>query len=384
VTDGPFGWLSTRERERVAAGLRRSLRPREAGDALVDLASNDYLGLARHPKVAEAAADAVRTWGTGATGSRLVTGTTRAHADLEDALADFVGCEAALLFSSGYLANLGAVTALADAGTLLVSDEHNHASIVDACRLSRARVEIAPHSDPDALATLLDASREESRAVVVTDAVFSVDGDTGLAATLPVAREAGAGSIVDEAHSFGVCGPGGRGLTAALGRAADPDVVQTMTLSKSLGGQGGAVLGSRAVVDHLVDAARSFIFDTGLAPASAAAAHAALDLLRTDPTLPERARARAADLAALARSAGLTASTPSAAVVSVVLPSPDVAVAAQALCRTRRVDVGCFRPPSVPDGVSRLRLTARADLTDTDLTRVGDALVAVAELAGRA
>ena len=384
MTDGPFGWLSTRERERVAAGLRRSLRPREAGDALVDLASNDYLGLARHPKVAEAAADAVRTWGTGATGSRLVTGTTRAHADLEDALADFVGCEAALLFSSGYLANLGAVTALADAGTLLVSDEHNHASIVDACRLSRARVEIAPHSDPDALATLLDASREESRAVVVTDAVFSVDGDTGLAATLPVAREAGAGSIVDEAHSFGVCGPGGRGLTAALGRAADPDVVQTMTLSKSLGGQGGAVLGSRAVVDHLVDAARSFIFDTGLAPASAAAAHAALDLLRTDPTLPERARARAADLAALARSAGLTASTPSAAVVSVVLPSPDVAVAAQALCRTRRVDVGCFRPPSVPDGVSRLRLTARADLTDTDLTRVGDALVAVAELAGRA
>lgn len=380
-TGGPFDWLHDRAQDRVDAGLRRALRPREAESALVDLASNDYLGLTRDPRVVEAAVEATRTWGAGATGSRLVTGTTRAHTDFEEALAEFVGCEAALVFSSGYLANLGAVTALAGAGSLVISDAVNHASIVDACRLSRAEVEVAPHRDTDALRDLL-RERAEDRALVVTDAVFSVDGEAArLDEVVVEAAKHGAGLIVDEAHSFGVCGSVGRGLAAHWGVQNRDDVVLTLTLSKSLGAQGGAVLGTRAVIDHLVDAARPFIFDTGLAPGSVAAAHAALDVLRGDPGLPARARQRARDLALVARAVGLTASEPDAAVVSIPLGSPEAALAAQATCRAHGVDVGCFRPPSVPDGVSRLRLTARADLTDDDLLTIGAALSAVATAA---
>ena len=382
-TGGPFDWLLDRADERRDAGLRRSLAPREAGDALVDLASNDYLGLTRHPRVVQAAADAAVRWGGGATGSRLVTGTTRAHADLEESLADFVGTEAALVFSSGYLANLGVVTALTGAGALVVPDATNHASIVDACRLSRADVAVAPHRDTDALRDLL-RERTQDRALVVTDAVFSVDGEAAhLDDVVVEAARHGAGLVVDEAHSFGVVGARGRGLAAHWGVQDRDDVVLTTTLSKALGSQGGAVLGTRAVIDHLVDAARPFIFDTGLAPASVAAAHAALDLLRDDTSLPARARRRAQDLALVARAVGLTATEPDAAVVSIPLGSPEQALAAQATCRALGVDVGCFRPPSVPDGVSRLRLTARADLTDDDVTTVGTALAAVAALEPR-
>ena len=259
-----------------------------------------------------------------------------------------------------------------------MSDSTNHASIVDACRLSRADVAVAPHRDDRAVAALL-ADRTQERAVVVTDAVFSVHGEAApLDELLLDAAQHRAAVVVDEAHAFGVVGPGGRGLTALAGAQDRADVVMTLTLSKALGAQGGAVLGSRAVVHHLVDSARSFIFDTGLAPGSVAAAHAALDAVRADPGLPARALARARDLALVARAVGLDPSEPAAAVVSVPLASPQAALAAQALCRAHGVDVGCFRPPSVPDGRSRLRLTARADLTDDELTTVGAALAAVA------
>jgi 8-amino-7-oxononanoate synthase len=377
-TGGPFDWLHEHAQERRDAGLRRSLTPRGPVAALVDLASNDYLGLTRDPRVTAAAADAARTWGGGSTGSRLVTGSTHVHTALEESLADFVGTEAALVFSSGYLANLGVVAALTGADALVVSDATNHASIIDACRLSRAEVAVAPHRDTDALRDLL-RGRAQDRALVVTDAVFSVDGEAARLDDVVVeSAKHGAGLVVDEAHSFGVVGTQGRGLAAHWGVQDRDDVVLTLTLSKSLGAQGGAVLGTRAVIDHLVDTARPFIFDTALAPASVAAAHAALDLLRADPSLPARARQRARDLALVARAVGLSPSEPDAAVVSIALGSPDAALRAQQVCREHGVDVGCFRPPSVPDGVSRLRLTARADLTDDDLTVVGAALAAVA------
>jgi 8-amino-7-oxononanoate synthase len=374
----PFAWLATREQERRAAGLRRSLHARPPVSTLVDLASNDYLGLARDPRIVDAACEATRMWGAGSTGSRLVTGTTQEHLDLEEALAAFVGTEAALVFSSGYLANLGAVAALSGAGTLVVSDATNHASIVDACRLSRADVAVAAHRHVASVDSLL-AGRTQERALVVTDSVFSVEGEAApLGELAESAARHGAGLVVDEAHALGVCGPGGRGLAAAHELAGREDVVLTLTLSKSLGSQGGAVLGSRAVIDHLIDAARPFIFDTGLAPASVAAVHAALDVLAADPGLAGRASERARDLALVARAVGLDPSTPDAAVVAIPLSSPEAALAARDLCREHGVDVGCFRPPSVPDGISRLRLTARADLTDDDLTRVGTALAAVA------
>ncbi|MEO7981514.1 MAG: 8-amino-7-oxononanoate synthase [Sporichthyaceae bacterium] len=357
--------------------MRRELRPRAAGDDLLDLASNDYLGLARDPRVRDAAADAARRWGAGSTGSRLVTGSTALHAELEASLADFVGAAAGLVFSSGYLANLGAVTALAGDGTLVVSDALVHASLVDACRLARGRVAIAPHRDVAAVARLLD-ERSEERAVVVTDAVFSVDGDVAPLAELhAVTRAHGALLVVDEAHGLGVVGPAGRGAADEAGIAGAPDVVLTLTLSKSLGAQGGAVLGDRVVVEHLVNTARAFIFDTGLAPAAAGGALAALGVLRGEPGLASDVRRRACELAVALSVTGLPVTTPRGAVVSLLVGDPGRAAEATARLRAAGVLVGCFRPPSVPDGVSRLRFAARADLTDAEVARAVAATVSV-------
>ncbi|MBF6177029.1 8-amino-7-oxononanoate synthase [Nocardia otitidiscaviarum] len=365
----PLRWLDERAAERVRAGLRRELRPRVSEGEAIDLASNDYLGLTRHPEVIEGAVAAVRRWGAGATGSRLVTGTTAEHELLETELAEFVGAPAGLVFASGYAANLGVVTALAGRGALVVSDAGSHASLVDACRLSRARVEIAPHRDVDAVDRLL-ARRVEERALVLTDSVFSADGDLAPLRELHrVTRARGAVLVVDEAHGLGVRGTGGRGLVHECGLAGEPDLVITATLSKALGAQGGAVLASERVRAHLIDSARTFIFDTGLAPAAVGAARAALGVLRRDPALAGRVLDRAADLA---RIAGVA--QPDSAVVSVVLGEAQLAYEAAVACRDRGLSVGCFRPPSVPEGTSRLRLTARADLTPAELDTIATVL----------
>lgn len=353
----------------MAAGLRRELRPRAPQASSIDLASNDYLGLVRHPEVIEGAIEAVRRWGAGSTGSRLVTGTTTEHKLLETELAEFVGAEAGLVFASGYAANLGAVTALAGRGSLVVSDAGSHASLVDACRLSRARVEVAPHRDVAAVDRLL-SERTEDRALVLTDSVFSADGDLAPLTELHrVARANGAVLVVDEAHGIGVRGAGGRGLAHERGLAGAPDLVITATLSKSLAAQGGVVLSSARVRAHLIDAARTFIFDTGLAPAAVGAARAALRVLRSQPELAERVLTRAADIAGIA---GVPA--PPSAVVSVVLGPAQVAFDAAQACRARGLDVGCFRPPTVPEGTSRLRLTARANLSPAELDAIATVL----------
>ncbi|CAL9373153.1 8-amino-7-oxononanoate synthase [Streptomyces sp. DH-12] len=363
-----FGWIDEQAELRRRAGLVRTLRPRPAGTPLLDLASNDYLGLARHPEVTEGAARAARTWGGGATGSRLVTGTTELHAELERELAGFCGFEAALVFSSGYAANLAAVTALAPHGSLIVSDAGNHASLIDGCRLARGATQVVAHRDPDAVRKALDG--HAGPAVAVSDTVFSVDGDAApLAALAQACREHGAGLVLDDAHGLGVLGDGGRGAPHAAGIAGDGDVVVTVTLSKSLGSQGGAVLGPARVIGHLVNAARTFIFDTGLAPAAAGAALAALRLLRREPGRAARAAEVARELHTRLTAAGLEAVRPDAAVVSVRAPSPEQAVRWAADCRTAGLSVGCFRPPSVPDGISRLRLTARADLSGAEIER---------------
>ncbi|MGW0469335.1 8-amino-7-oxononanoate synthase [Streptomyces sp. NPDC003027] len=373
-----FDWTDAEARRRAAAGLVRTLRPRAAESELLDLASNDYLGLTRRPEITEAAADAARRWGAGSTGSRLVTGTTRLHARLERELAAFCGFEAALVFSSGYTANLAALTALSGRGSLIVSDAGNHASIVDGCRLSRAETAVVPHRDPEAVRKTLHAHGGR-RALAVTDSVFSVDGDKAPLAELARAcRDHGAALVVDDAHGLGVLGTGGRGAPHAAGLAGDDDVVATLTLSKSLGSQGGAVLGPARVIEHLVNAARTFIFDTGLAPAAVGAALASLRLLHDEPGLAERARTVATTLHRLLTDAGLTAVRPDAAVVSVRAPSPEAALAWAADCRAEGLAVGCFRPPSVPDGISRLRLTARADLSDAQIAEAVATIVRTA------
>ena len=377
--DDPLAWLDDTAQARHAAGLRRVLAPRDVVEPLVDLASNDYLGLARDARVIEGAVVATRTWGAGSTGSRLVTGTTRLHAELEEALAAFVGTAGALVFSSGYTANLGAVTALSGRGAVVVSDVAAHASLVDAARLSRARVVVGRCSVPDEVDRHLAAS-PETRRLVVTDGVDSVDGGLApLAALHAVCRARGAVLLVDDAHGLGVRGPGGAGLVAEAGLAGEPDVVTTATLSKSLGSQGGVVLGSAAVIAHLVDAARAFIFDTGLAPGSVGAALAALGVLRDEPERVGALHRAAAAVAASARSAApeLGVAEPTAAMVPVVLGEPDLAVAARDACAAAGLRAGCFRPPSVPEGTSRLRLTARADLSVDDLALVDRVLADV-------
>nr|WP_206071680.1 8-amino-7-oxononanoate synthase [Antrihabitans stalactiti] len=367
-----MSWLDDRERERRAAGLRRELRPRTPATGLIDLASNDYLGLVRHPEVIDGAIASTRRWGAGSTGSRLVTGSTTEHAMLENELADFVGAEAGLVFATGYAANLGAVTALAGRGCLVVSDAGSHASLVDACRLSRARVVVAPHGDVGFIETTL-RERTEERALVITDSVFSADGDLApLREMHRIGREHGAILVVDEAHGIGVRGLGGRGLVHELGLAGEPDIVITATLSKSLASQGGVVLAHSKVVAHLIDSARSFIFDTGLAPGAVGAARAALGVLQREPQRAQAVLDRAADLA---RIAGVGA--PESAVVSVILGDPQRAFDAATACRENGLSVGCFRPPSVPEGTSRLRLTARATLTAHELSTIETVLTEV-------
>lgn len=378
IEASPLAWLDALERQRREAGLRRSLRPRSAVSTELDLASNDYLGLSQHPDVIAGGVAALRMWGAGATGSRLVTGDTELHQRFESELAEYVGAATALLFSSGYTANLGAVVGLSGPGSLLVSDAYSHASLVDACRLSRARVVVAPHRDLGAVDAALE-SRDEDRAVVITDSVFSADGVLAPVRELhEVCRRRRALLVVDEAHGLGVRG-GGRGLLHELGLAGEPDVVMTTTLSKALGSQGGAVLGPPAVRAHLIDAARPFIFDTGLAPAAVGAALAALEVLRAEPWRPEAVLRHAGELA---RICGVPDAPPSA-VVSVILGDPETALAAATACLDAGVKVGCFRPPTVPAGTSRLRLTARASLDAAELDLARRVLTDVLAVPGR-
>ncbi len=361
-------WLAAQAEARRAAGLERTLRPRGADDDVVDLAGNDYLGLSRHPDVVAAAADAARTWGAGAGASRLVTGTLGLHADLEAALADYLGQPSALVFSTGYQANLAAVAALADRDTLVVSDAHIHASLVDAVRLSRARLTVVPHNDVAAVRAAL--AGHAGRALVLAESVYSVLGD---AAPLPdlaaLCADADALLLVDEAHGLGVHGPG---LVASCGLAGLPHVLVTATLSKALGSQGGVVLGPEPVRQHLVNRGRPFVFDTALAPAAAGAALAALEIVRSTPALADVVRERGADLAA-----ALGVAPSEGAVLSVPMPSPQAAVAAQAAALAQGVRVGCFRPPSVPDGISRLRITVNAGLPDDAWADAVEVVVAV-------
>lgn len=364
-------WLDDEATRREEAGLTRRLRARPADDPTIDLAGNDYLGLARDPAVGRAAADAALTWGAGASASRLVTGTMALHAELEEELAAHLGQPAALVLSTGYHANLAVVTALADRTTRILSDAHVHASLVDAVRLSRAQLDVVPHSDVDAVrAGLVAAAAAGERAMVLVESVYSVLGDAApLVELAALCEQHDALLVVDEAHGVGVHGPG---LVAALGLAGLPHVVVTATLSKSLGSQGGAVLGPVAVREHLVNGARPFIFDTGLAPAAAAGALAALREMQARPELAHTVRTR---VAGLADALGVVA--PAGAVLSVPMSSPQAAVAAQAAALEAGLRVGCFRPPSVPDGISRLRITATAGVPDDDWARAVEVLVAL-------
>jgi 8-amino-7-oxononanoate synthase len=350
-------WLEAAAEDRVrGARVRRDdvSRNAESCRGLLDLASNDYLGLAGDPRLREAAIEATRHFGTGARASRVVTGTTSAHVELERELAALVGQPACLAFSSGYTANLGILTALGSPDTLIITDAHIHASLIDGARLSKSPVQVCPHRDLGILEALLRA-RTEPRALVVIESIYSVLGDAAdLVVTAALCAQHGALLIVDEAHGIGVAGSG-RGAVHAAGLAGAEHVVMTATLSKSLGVQGGAVLGSELLREHLVNTARTFIFDTALAPSAAAAGTAACRVIAAEPERVDELHRVAFAIAAAAgieRAAG--------AVQSILVGAPEDAFAAAQRMYEAGVLVGCFRPPSVPDGISRLRLTARA------------------------
>jgi 8-amino-7-oxononanoate synthase len=367
------GWLAALDRlagSRAKAGLTRRLRPRPAADSVVDLAGNDYLGLSAHPAVIAASAEALAAYGLGATGSRLVRGSTDAHGALESDLADWLGTAGALVFSSGYLANIAAVRGAAAVCDLVVSDAYNHASLIDGCKMAGQRTIVAPHNDPAAVGAIL-AAHPGQTAMVVTESVFSVDGDLAPLAELhKVTAAHDALLLVDDAHALGVLGPSGAGGVVAAGLAGLDDVIVTATLSKSLGGAGGVVAAPAPFIRHLIDTGRTFIYDTALPPSVVAGVHAAVRIARS----ADDRRALLATRGALAASA-LDVRPPAAGVLSVRAPGPEAAVAWAADCRDRGVAVGCLRPPSTPDGSSRLRLTLNAGVSDEAFAHALDVIV---------
>jgi 8-amino-7-oxononanoate synthase len=367
--------VSERLRELNASGLHRRLRLIEGaqgprvlldGKPVLLLCSNNYLGLADHQRVREAAAEAALGWGAGAGASRLISGNMAPHRLLEERLAAFKGYEAALLFGSGYLANIGAISALAGRGKVVFSDELNHASIVDGCRLARAETFVYHHGDLEQLAWGLREARGRG-SLIVTDGVFSMDGDIApLEELIRLAHDYRCRLMVDEAHATGAVGPGGRGSVAAAGLSGEIDLV-VGTLGKALGSYGAYVCASAELGEYLLNTARSFIFSTALPPPVLGAALAALDVLEAEPERVERLTSNAAALREGLTAEGLAGGGGKSQIVP--LEVGDARQAMQ-LCE-RLLERGVFaqgiRPPTVPEGTSRLRFSVMATHEEAEL-----------------
>jgi glycine C-acetyltransferase/8-amino-7-oxononanoate synthase len=336
------------------------------GRPVLLLCSNNYLGLADHPRVREAAAEAAMRYGAGAGASRLVSGNMRIHRRLEERLADFKGYRSALLFGSGYLANTGVVQALARSGEVVFSDARNHASIVDGCRLAGAETFVYDHADMDHLAWGLREA-EGRGSLIVTDGVFSMDGDVApLAEIVELARDYDARVMVDDAHGTGTIGPDGRGSVAAAGLEEEVDVL-VGTLGKSLGSYGAYVCCDKPMAKYLVNSARTLIFSTALAPPQVAAAMAALELLREEPRRVERLQRNARILREALAEDGLPTGGGDTPIVPVIVGEADDTVAASERALERGVFAQAIRPPTVPEGSSRMRLTVMASHTKSEL-----------------
>jgi 8-amino-7-oxononanoate synthase len=381
MTDRPH-----EELERIrAAGLWRQLRRVEGavdtwvtvdGRRALLLCSNNYLGLANHPALADAAARAAREYGVGAGSSRLISGSLPLHAALEERLAALKATEAALLFPSGYHANIGVIATLVGRGDAVFSDALNHASIIDGCRLSGAAVHVYPHCDTAALADALATSTARRR-LIVTDSVFSMDGDHApLREICALADTHGAMVMVDEAHATGIFGGNGAGLVEALGLHGRV-TVQMGTLGKALGCAGAFVAAAREIVDLLVNRARSFIYTTAVAPPIVAAATAALDVVAREPERRARVLRRSADLRVRLGALGFRVPPGDGPIVPVIIGESDAAMAASRSLLERGVFVQAIRPPTVPPGTARLRVTLMATHDDGDLAHALDAFAAI-------
>ncbi len=347
------------------------------GKPVLLLCSNNYLGLADHPRVREAAAAAAMRWGVGAGASRLVSGNMTIHRRLEERLAEFKGAPRCVLFGSGYLANTGVVSALAREGDVVFSDELNHASLVDGCRLAKARTFVYRHRDVEHLEWGL-AEAQGRGSLIVTDGVFSMDGDVApLAEIVGLARRYDARVMVDEAHATGTFGPGGRGTVAAAGLEDDVDVV-IGTLGKALGAYGAFACCDQAMARYLVNTARTLIYSTALPPPVAAAAMAALELLVEQPRLVERVQRNAEVMGDAMAAEGLVAGGSGTQILPLVLGDAEDAVTASRRALERGVFAQAIRPPSVPHGTSRIRLAIMASHSKSELRSAARTLAAVA------
>lgn len=364
----------THRRMRVLDGAQSTRMTVDGRDVLLFAGSN-YLDLAHHPAVVEASAEAARRFGCAAGGSRLISGNLEIHEALEEELARFLGSESALVFGTGYMANVGAIPALVGAGDVVISDSLSHASIIDGCRLSRADVRVFPHGDVECLEAMLREVASPGREVlVVVDGVYSMDGDVApLAELVPLAKHWGATVLVDDAHGTGTLGDAGRGAPELCGVSDDVDIVLG-TLGKALGSFGAFVAGSHALRELLVNRARSFIFSCALAPPQVAAARAAIELIDREPWRRRRLAANALRLRE-----GLTARGISTAPSTThIVPVPIGDNAATMDCCERLLASGFYaqgiRHPSVPEGTARLRLTPMATHGNDEIDRLVDAI----------
>lgn len=339
------------------------------GQTCLLLASNNYLGLTHHSAVIDSVMNACRKYGAGSGGSRLTTGNHFLYSILEDRLASFKETEAALVFNTGYMANTGIISALAGPNDVIFSDEFNHASIIDGCRLSKARTVVYRHNDMAHLAQCLAAAPCSGQRLIVTDGVFSMDGDIApLDHIVRLAEKYGAFVMVDDAHATGCIGPGGRG-TAAYYNVSDKVHISMGTLSKALGAEGGFAAGKRVVIDYLINKGRSFIFSTALAPATVAAADAALQQLMHNPQLVDLVNTNAAYLRGELAAAGFATGDSKTPIIPVIIGSAAKTVQFAACLREQGLIISAIRPPTVPQGTSRLRITVSAAHSADDLAR---------------
>lgn len=384
-------FLTSQLAELAQNGLYRRLRVvtgAQEGTVVLDghevllLSSNNYLGLANHPVLKRAAQDAVEHYGCGAGASRLISGSMALHQELEHRLATFKHAEAALVFPSGYHANLGIISALMGSGDTILSDALNHASIIDGCRLSRANVHVFRHRDMTHLAQLLAACPQSGQRLIVTDSVFSMDGDVApLVDIVTLARRHNAWVMVDEAHATGVFGAHGAGVVEELGLENEVEI-HMGTLGKALGGFGAYVAGSRELIEWLINRARSFIYTTGVPPAVAASALAALDLVAQEPERRRRLWDNTAFLWHGLQALGYQLGPTRSPILPVLIGNAQQTMALAEALLLRGVFAQGIRPPTVPEGTARLRVTPMATHSREQLTQALEAFAAAGKELG--
>ncbi|KWW17533.1 8-amino-7-oxononanoate synthase [Peribacillus simplex] len=368
-------------------GLYRQLQSvetlKEDGQALVNgrkmlmFASNNYLGLAQDQRVMEASVQATARFGAGSTGSRLTTGHSIIHGNLERKLAQFKQTEAAIVMNTGYMANMAVLTTIVGKGDLILSDERNHASIIDGCRLSRAETVIYSHADLADLEMKLQSNRGFKKTLIVTDGVFSMDGDiASLPGIIDLAERYGSLLMVDDAHATGVLGKDGRGTSEHFGLKGKVDI-EMGTLSKAIGAEGGFIAGSKSLIDYLLNEARPFIFSTALSPGVVASALAAVDIILTEPERRVRLQNMSRRLYDELTSLGYTVTGGDTPIIGIICGEPEQATLLSQELHTYGIYAPAIRPPTVPIGTSRIRLTLMAEHREPHIDHVISAFKAI-------